>query len=97
MKSKKSVLFLLLPDQKSEHLQATRVPLVDDATCRKLYTFDITSQMVCAGYLAGGYDSCTGDSGGPLVCDINGNNVLLFTLPVQHTTWAYKQQVRNAN
>ena len=62
----------MFSEEITAHLQATRVPLVDDVTCKNLYTFDISSNMVCAGFLAGGTDTCTGDSGGPLVCDVNG-------------------------
>lgn len=51
-------------------LKSAKVPLISDAVCRSLYK-GITDNMVCAGYLAGGIDSCAGDSGGPLVCEIN--------------------------
>ena len=51
-------------------LKSARVPIIEDDVCNRLYK-GITDKMVCAGYLAGGIDSCSGDSGGPLVCDIN--------------------------
>ncbi|XP_046630049.1 trypsin-1-like [Neodiprion virginianus] len=48
-------------------LQQVSVPLVASDTCNSLYFGRITSGMLCAGYLSGGYDACQGDSGGPLV------------------------------
>ncbi|XP_045212294.2 uncharacterized protein LOC123563518 [Mercenaria mercenaria] len=57
-------------------LKSARVPIIGDDTCQILYK-DITDKMVCAGYLAGGIDSCAGDSGGPLVCDINGRYTVM--------------------
>ncbi|XP_028325995.1 trypsin-3-like [Gouania willdenowi] len=50
-------------------LQCLEVPLLSEDTCFNAYPFQITENMICAGYLEGGKDSCQGDSGGPLVCD----------------------------
>ncbi|KAM9309128.1 trypsin-3-like [Pholidichthys leucotaenia] len=50
-------------------LQCLEVPLLSDDTCYNCYPFQITENMICAGYLEGGKDSCQGDSGGPLTCD----------------------------
>ncbi|XP_052786352.1 uncharacterized protein LOC128221780 isoform X2 [Mya arenaria] len=61
----------------STHLTAARVPLVDDVTCLRSYKHTTTPRMVCAGYMAGGVDSCAGDSGGPLVCDIQGHYTVM--------------------
>ena len=52
-------------------LKSARVPILEDSVCSRLYK-GITPNMFCAGYLAGGIDSCSGDSGGPLVCDVGG-------------------------
>ncbi|TNN54270.1 Prostasin [Liparis tanakae] len=57
-------------------LQQVMVPIISSSTCREMYLtnpskqVDILSDMICAGYQAGGKDSCQGDSGGPLVCQM---------------------------
>ncbi len=55
----------------NELLQVT-VPVVTNEACQQAedtngYGATITDNMVCAGVIAGGKDSCFGDSGGPLV------------------------------
>jgi len=49
-------------------LRKATVPMISTTTCNgsSVYNGQITSRMICAGYLAGGIDSCDGDSGGPL-------------------------------
>ncbi|RJQ82852.1 serine protease [Pseudonocardiaceae bacterium YIM PH 21723] len=51
----------------SRTLQKVDVPLVADATCTAFSQYYRPGFEVCAGYKAGGKDSCGGDSGGPLV------------------------------
>jgi trypsin len=65
--------FGVLGPQPSDTLQAAQVPIIDDNTCGLDYPglFDRTT-MVCAGYQAGGVDSCNGDSGGPLQAPLGG-------------------------
>ncbi|XP_040217644.1 trypsin-like [Rana temporaria] len=53
------------PDQ----LQCLNAPILSDSQCQSSYPGEITKNMFCAGYLAGGKDSCQGDSGGPVVCN----------------------------
>ncbi|XP_064355588.1 serine protease 33 [Dromaius novaehollandiae] len=66
-------------------LQKLEVPLMAQATCRRLYGIDmgqglpprrIQDDMMCAGYPEGLKDTCKGDSGGPLVCRAGGRWVL---------------------
>lgn len=64
-------------DSQSDMLLSARVPLVDDHTCNRLYKGEITQNMVCAGHLAGGGDTCTGDSGGPLICKVDGKYTIM--------------------
>ncbi|XP_033107883.1 serine protease 33-like [Anneissia japonica] len=50
-------------------LQDTSVPLLSIEECRRLlFKFNVTDNMICAGYASGGRDTCSNDSGGPLMC-----------------------------
>ncbi|XP_067848346.1 enteropeptidase [Heptranchias perlo] len=50
-------------------LQEAEIPLVANQRCQEqLPQYNITVNMMCAGYEKGGVDTCQGDSGGPLVC-----------------------------
>ena len=52
-------------------MQYASVPLVTNEDCIQPPFYEVTSNMVCAGYTEGGIDSCQGDSGGPLVVPRN--------------------------
>ena len=51
----------------SETLRYAKIPVVNQASCKRIMGNLITDRMLCAGYLAGGVDACQMDSGGPLV------------------------------
>ena len=56
----------------SKQLQAASVLIVDQRTCRAQLSEHgnvISSGELCAGWPAGGRDTCSGDSGGPLVVE----------------------------
>ncbi|XP_015269761.1 PREDICTED: enteropeptidase, partial [Gekko japonicus] len=53
-------------------LQEAEVPLITHKKCQQqMPEYNITENMMCAGYDQGGIDSCQGDSGGPLMCPEN--------------------------
>jgi len=52
-------------------LRQVVLPIIPWNTCHAIddwFKRELTNNMICAGYMAGGKDSCHGDSGGPLVC-----------------------------
>ncbi|XP_075860355.1 enteropeptidase [Microcebus murinus] len=53
-------------------LQEADVPLLSNEKCQQqMPEYNITENMICAGYEEGGIDTCQGDSGGPLMCQEN--------------------------
>ncbi|GBL89638.1 Serine proteinase stubble [Araneus ventricosus] len=67
-------------------LQEVQVPIMSNADCVEMFkeaghTKLIKPTFLCAGYKAGGKDSCEGDSGGPLMVEReNGQWVLVGTV-----------------
>lgn len=45
-------------DDYPELLQCLEAPILSDSTCRSAYPGQITSNMMCLGFLEGGKDSC---------------------------------------
>lgn len=50
--------FCAFPARYPSKLQCLDAPLLSDDTCFNSYPFQITDNMICAGYLEGGKDSC---------------------------------------
>jgi secreted trypsin-like serine protease len=63
----------------STDLNELNVPIVDYDICNSFVGYDgeLTRNMICAGYMLGGKDSCGGDSGGPLITYEENNEVLV--------------------
>ena len=71
-------------DQRSTNiLQKVDVPILDNAVCQRWFNegtkkrVTIGNGIMCAGYEAGGKDSCNGDSGGPLMIKRDGRQVVV--------------------
>lgn len=63
----------------SDILQQVDVPIISNAVCDAAYEdlFGVSlvrDNMICAGYAAGGQDTCNGDSGGPLTVTVDGED-----------------------
>lgn len=48
-------------------LRKFSVPIIQNALCSQRAQLNITSNMLCAGYIEGNHQSCRGDDGSPLV------------------------------
>ncbi|XP_068132329.1 hepatocyte growth factor activator [Hyperolius riggenbachi] len=59
-------------------LQEAKVPLVPFSKCSspEVYGYELSDNMICAGYFDCSIDACQGDSGGPLECEKEGSSYL---------------------
>jgi len=66
-------------DMLSSLLREATVPLIHSTLCNSslAYDGDLTQNMICAGYLLGGADTCVGDSGGPLISSNQDQELLI--------------------
>jgi len=58
-------------------LLKAQVPLVSPQRCAAAYPGRVDATMICAGFEAGGHDSCSRDSGGPLVLKSSAGDTLI--------------------
>ncbi|XP_008592412.1 PREDICTED: granzyme A [Galeopterus variegatus] len=69
----------------SDTLREVNVTIIDRKICndQKHYNFHpvIGLNMICAGSLQGGKDTCNGDSGSPLLCEGTFRGITAFGLP----------------
>ncbi|XP_066986717.1 serine proteinase stubble-like [Macrobrachium rosenbergii] len=68
-------------------LQKVTVPTLTNTQCRLSYGIAITANMICAGLLTGGKDTCQGDAGGPLITP--GNTAQTFNVMIGVASWGY--------
>nr|XP_023023062.1 complement C1r subcomponent-like [Leptinotarsa decemlineata] len=73
----------------SNKLMAVTLDIYPNERCSKIAEVDsdqlpngITSNMLCAGDIRGGSDTCTGDSGGPLLITKNGNQCKFYIVGI---------------
>ncbi|KAM9693893.1 granzyme A-like [Trichechus inunguis] len=71
--------------QPSDTLREVNITVIDRKICNdeKHYNYNpvIGLNMICAGSLKGGKDTCNGDSGSPLICDGIFRGITSFGLP----------------
>jgi secreted trypsin-like serine protease len=58
-------------------LMEVDLPVISNTTCRDVSGYNMTDNMLCAGYPEGGKDSCWGDSGGPLFVQDGSNYIVI--------------------
>merc|ERR1712130_1004432 len=80
-----------------ENLKELEIKTIATDECMDVHSYGRFSNfkvyeesMLCAGYMAGGKDSCVGDSGGPMICVEDNRPVLRGVV-----SWGYKCAARN--
>lgn len=67
-------------------LMEVQLPVLANSVCKEKYKaineykgeIQFSDRILCAGYDAGGKDSCKGDSGGPMMLPINVNGTFRY-------------------
>ncbi len=72
-----STAYPVTPHTYPTSLMEVDLPVVSNDTCRDVSGYDMTDNMICAGYAQGGKDSCSGDSGGPLFVQDGSNYIVI--------------------
>lgn len=89
-------------------LQCLNQPTISSAQCQQAYPSEYTNNMMCSGYMQGGWSTCQGDSGGPLVCNGELQGIVswayncaqtghptVFTRVCNYNSWIYHVMSQN--
>ena len=70
-------------------MQRVHFGIVDGGWCASMDRYFNGVQQICAGALAGGYDTCQGDSGGPLLAQLTGGDGWTVGVQVGIVSYGY--------
>ena len=70
-------------------LQRVHFGIVDGGWCASMDDYFNGMQQICAGAIAGGYDTCQGDSGGPLLAQLTGGDGWTVGVQVGIVSYGY--------
>lgn len=77
----------------ADYLKQAHVKLIDRERCNEYTWYDglVTENMLCAGYMEGGTNTCDGDDGGPLVSYYGGSYKVIGVTSWRHDCSAAKK------